>query len=73
MKKSAIEIAPPPSIARVAIKSANPRLQRDDWMLGTYIIDDRWVLCGLHPAVELCAHNFDSGSSLAAPEMPSKG
>ena len=54
-------------------KNENPRLQRDNWTLGTYIIDDWWALCGLHPAVELCARDSDSGSSLAAREMPRKG
>ena len=39
MKKSAIEIVPPPPIARAAIKNENLRLQSDEKVLAITIID----------------------------------
>ena len=39
MKKSAIEIVPPPPIARAAIKIENLRLQSGEKVLATTIID----------------------------------
>jgi hypothetical protein len=55
-----------------AIKNVNPRLHTDVQMLGTNVIYDWRAMCGLHSAVQLCAHDADSGRALAAREMPSK-
>jgi hypothetical protein len=59
-------------ITRAAIKNENLRLQSNEQVLEATIIDVSCVRGGCKLAVELCAHDFDSASALAAREMPSK-